>query len=64
MSAPQVGSAFIDLFASQTEPKAIATYGELEKRLYSVGPKNKVGDRRGIIIAGILILILYYLKKR
>jgi hypothetical protein len=26
MSAPQV--AFIDLFASQTEPKAIATYGE------------------------------------
>ncbi len=54
MSASQVGSAFIDL----------ATYGELEKRLYSVGPKNKVGDRRGIIIAGILILILYYLKKR
>ena len=28
MSAPQVSNAFIDLFASQTEPKAIATYGE------------------------------------
>ncbi len=54
MNEPQVSSALIDLYS----------YGELEKRLYSVGPKNRVGDRRGIIIAGILILILYYLKKR
>jgi hypothetical protein len=35
MSAPQVSTAFIDLFASQTEPKAIATYGELESYLYT-----------------------------
>jgi len=35
MSAPQVSTAFIDLFASQTEPKAIATYGELESYLYA-----------------------------
>ena len=32
--APQVSTAFIDLFAKQTEPQAIATYGELESYLY------------------------------
>jgi hypothetical protein len=51
MSAPQVSNAFIDL----------ATYGELEKRLYSVGPSNRVKNRK-IILFIMLIFFLIYIK--
>ncbi len=62
MSAPQVSNAFIDLFASQTEPEGrLSTYGELEKRLYSVGPSNRVKNRK-IILFIMLIIFLIYIK--
>jgi len=55
MSAPQVGSALIDL----------STYGELESYLYGnhIKPSNphmKLDKVIGIIM---VIIILYYLKK-
>lgn len=47
MSAPQVSSGLIDLFASQTEPEGrLSTYGDLEKRLYSIGPSNRVKNKK------------------
>jgi hypothetical protein len=52
MTAPSVSTAFIDL----------ATYGELEKRMYSrEGYYRK--DNRWIIII-VIIIVLFYLKKK
>jgi hypothetical protein len=64
MSAPQVSTAFIDLFASQTEPKAIATYGELESYLYdrpSVKEYVPMKQRLSNTAAMVVILIIFFL---
>jgi hypothetical protein len=67
MSAPQVSTAFIDLFAKQTEPKAIATYGELESYLYArpsvkeyVPIKQRLSNTAIVII--LIIFFLIYIK--
>ena len=63
MSAPQVSSAFIDL----------ATYGELESYLYGSSPspymqirsfKKDPGSFKKIIGIVMVVIILYYLKKK
>jgi hypothetical protein len=64
MSAPQVSSAFIDLFASQTEPKAIATYGE--SYLYgrpSIKDYNDMYPRsiKQTLTIPVVILIIFFL---
>jgi len=51
MSAPQVSFGLIDL----------ATYGELEKRLYSIGPSNRVKNKKMLLII-MLIFFLIYIK--
>ncbi len=66
--APQLSSAFIDLFASQTEPEGrLSTYGELESYLYGnptkASPYMQIKHKK--IIGFIsLAIILYYLKKK
>ncbi len=67
MSAPQLSSAFIDLFASQTEPKAISTYGELESYLYGnyIKPQEPSMQLDKKIIGFIILAAaIYYLKKK
>ena len=55
MSAPQPSSAFIDL----------ATYGELESYLYSSDPSPYMQIKHKKIIGAIIVvIILYYLKKK
>jgi hypothetical protein len=55
MSAPQPSSALIDL----------ATYGELESYLYSSDPSPYMQIKHKKIIGAIIVvIILYYLKKK
>ncbi len=51
MSAPQVSFGLIDL----------DTYGDLEKRLYSIGPSNRVKNKKILLII-MLIFFLIYIK--
>lgn len=51
MSAPQVSFGLIDL----------VTYGDLEKRLYSIGPSNRVKNKKILLII-MLIFFLIYIK--
>jgi hypothetical protein len=57
MTAPSVSSAFVDL----------ATYGELEKRMYSVNNVRYSRERyyrKDMIIIILIIIVLFYLKKK
>ena len=55
MTAPSVSTAFIDL----------ATYGELEKRMYQGVRYSREGYyRKDRIIIIVIIIVLFYLKKK